>query len=185
MTATVPVTLLVGSHLLTGSVAISERRLLDLLNSEASEYLTVDDAHIYNTSAADSLETDSPLARLPHALVAKGSIHLVIITAEAKNEPREAREDMYVEKQACAAFVALPGVALRGTVHIPYSPYPVTPESFMARDADRFFPMTDAEIIAGLAGLRVQGESARVAMIRTAAIEVCSLDIPARDWRLD
>jgi hypothetical protein len=184
MTATVHVTLLVGSHLLTGSVATSGRRLLDLLNSEVGEYLTVDDAHVYDTSAADSLEMDASLAKLPHALVAKGSIHLIMVIAEEKNERRELREDMYVEKWACAAFVSLPGIALRGTVHVPYSPYPITPESFMARDADRFFPMTGAEIIASCDGLRLLGKSAQVVMIRTAAIEVCSLDIPTHDWRL-
>jgi hypothetical protein len=182
MTTTIHVTLLVGSHLLTGSVITSGRRLLDVLNSKVGEYLTVDDVQVYDMGAADGFEASSSLATLPHALVAKGSIQLVIIHGE-KDQDREPREEMRVEKRACAAFVTVPGVALRGTVHVPYSPYhPITPEGFMARDADRFFPVTGAEITAACGGLRLQEGSVQVALVRTAAIEVCCLDIPRHGW---
>ena len=181
MTTTIHVTLLVGNHLLTGSVIPSAGRLLDLLNNRSSEYLTITNVQVYDLIDAHGLEAESLLATLPHALVAKDSILLAIVIAE-EAETGKQREDMHVEKRACAAFVTMPGVALRGTVHVPYSPYhPITPESFMARDADRFFPITGVEIVAAYDGLRLP-ESVHVAMVRTAAIEVCHLDIPGRDW---
>ncbi|MBC7236426.1 MAG: hypothetical protein H5T69_11350 [Chloroflexi bacterium] len=176
MSTITSVNLLVDGYLITGEVKTEERRLLDILNDDSSDYVSLDQARIYRLDAPDE-----PVVTLDTILVNKRSLNLAVVTAERPAPPRQ-RELLYVEKQINRAFITVPHCQVWGQVHLPYSPFPVTPESYLTRDADAFFPITQAEVRSDESSYRLERGAAQVVLVRKAAIGVFSLllDSPER-----
>lgn len=134
------VALVMGEHWITGLLATEHRRVLDILNDKTSEFLTLAEVRLYQGS-----DLGEPLFALPRSVVPKARIALLLITEERHEAPAR-RATNFVRKDHYEVFLTVPGLEVKGYVHLTQRVDPIAFLSRLGRDGVAFFPVTDATV---------------------------------------
>jgi len=132
----IPAILVTNGHLFKCAVSGDGQRLLDILNAPGTDFLKVEDVHVYRHSSDQCVRTYSD------AVIRKSSITLAILTS-AKHEAPEKRQNSYSAKDQYEAFVAIADYEINGTMHLKGNPDATT---FLNREAQNFVPITKATV---------------------------------------
>lgn len=131
------VELITHEHRFTASVHAHGHRLLDVLNDRTTDYLEINDVKVYRYTAPQEEVTT-----IPHAVVRKDDLHLVIITGEEHEAPTH-RLFGFVQKIPYDVFITVPGYEVQGIIHVQYQ-HKMSPIAALARETSQFFPVTRA-----------------------------------------
>lgn len=160
----IPVVLLVGDHWVSGLIANEGRRLQDVLNDKISDYLYLTDVRLYPTA-----EMTEPVATVPKAVVTKANIKFAMITNEGHEAPRK-RVTAYVRKDAYEVYLTIPGLEVKGYVHLVSRIDPGMFLSRMAKDGVAFFPVTQSAVSA--VGPEAEASHAPVTLVNRVHVDV-------------
>ena len=128
--------LVTNGHLFQCFVLGDGQRMLDILNAPGTDFLKVEDVHVYRHSSDECLRTYS------NAVIRKSSITLAILTS-AKHEAPEKRQNSYSAKDQYEAFIAISDYEINGKMHLKGSSDAM---AFLNREAKNFVPITQATI---------------------------------------
>lgn len=138
----ISVVMLVGDHWVSGLVVADGRRFQDILNDRTSDYLGLSDARIY--LAADMAD---PAAVLSKAQVTKANIVLAMLHDDNHEAPRK-RATSFIRKDRHEAYLTVPGLEVKGYMHLLQRTDPNTFLARLAKDGHSFFPVTQSTVSA-------------------------------------
>lgn len=134
------IALVTDENWLTGLLATEHRRVLDIVNDKTSEFLSVAEVRLYRGS-----DLGEPLVTLPKAVVPKHRISLLLITEERHEAPAK-RASNFVRKDHFDVFLTVPGLEVRGYLHLGTRTDSIAYLARMNRDQVCWFPLTDATV---------------------------------------
>ncbi len=149
----VSTTLVTDQHVIRGYVPAQGERLLEILNSQGTGFVHLEDAEIHRRCG------DSHAHTIPRAVLRKASIALALRTDDTHEAPQK-RADTLVSRNTHSAFVVVGGYDVAGTVHLRGHADGV---NILTLDFARFFPISDAVVTYG--GDQRQPIAAKVAIV--------------------
>ncbi len=139
------VELITHEHRFRAKMYTRGQRLLDILNSQTTEFLQIYDVEVYRYSAPEDC-----VGTFEEAVIRKNDLHLVIITREEHEAPTQ-RLFGFVQKISYQVFLTVPGYEVRGKMHLA-SQHDHNPIAVLSQQMGRFFPVTGATASQAWAG---------------------------------
>ncbi|MSP54667.1 MAG: hypothetical protein EXR69_03545 [Myxococcales bacterium] len=156
-----------GTHWIVGLLNTDGRRLNELANDRANEFLSLTDARVHREP-----DLSRPLTLLPRVVVPKSAV-LLLALLEAQHEAPEKRRTYMQKKLSFPVFVTVAGTEVIGTMHLTTRIDPVALLARLAIEGSAFFAVADAEVpqLPPLGG----AEIAPVVLVARAAVTGCYL----------
>jgi hypothetical protein len=133
--AQIPAILLIEAHYVSGFIARSGQRLLEVLNDPYSQFTKLTDATLQAFG-------ETPAVQLPEATIPKPRIVVCALTATAHEAP-DKRRFAFVEKRKHKAFVMAQNYEIRGILSLKG---PAEAVGALGQELNSYFPLTDATI---------------------------------------
>ncbi len=129
-----------GTHWIVGLLSTENRRLNEVANDRASEFLSLTDARVH----ADP-DLSQPLTMLPRMVVPKSAV-VLIASLEDHHEAPDKRRTYLQRKQPYPVFITVPGTEVIGNLHLSTRLDPVALLARLGADGAAFFAVSDAEV---------------------------------------
>lgn len=133
------VVILTSSHTIAGELAVTGKRLSDVLNDQRESVL-----HLQDVSISRLAMRDDPVQRLPSAIVSK---HQAVVVFEENVQHAERKLVGYVPKRQYDAFLIAANLEVRGQIHAVDLRGPMDLHRLVAERQEGFLPVTDARLI--------------------------------------
>ena len=164
MAENVPALIIAGQHSFACLLENRGQRVLELLNDASTQFLQLHEVLVHRAFESETKQ------QLREATVPKASIEFVLVN-QSKHESPSRRQVAFIQKQPYAAFMAVGGYELQGTVLLRG-----TPDSFcaLARELSDFFPLTNCRV--SMASDLQNTFPAGVALINKAKLSLTHID---------
>lgn len=129
-----------GTHWIVGLLSTDNRRLNEVANDRASEFLSLTDARVH---AEPNL--GQPLTMLPRIVVPKSAVTL-LASLEDHHEAPDKRRTYLQRKQAFPVFITVPGTEIVGNLHLATRLDPVALLARLGTEGSVFFAVSEAEV---------------------------------------
>jgi hypothetical protein len=133
--AQIPAILFTETHCVSGFIAGTGQRLLEILNEPYSQYVKLTEATLQTFGEGQPIQ-------LSEATIPKPRIVVCALTATTHEAP-EKRRYAYVEKRKKKAFVIAQNYEIRGTLSLKGTAEAV---AALGQELSSYFPITDANI---------------------------------------
>jgi hypothetical protein len=168
-TREVEVTLYTDAFVIRGRVQTTQRRLSDILNFNASDFLVVSDA------AFEALGNRTRIHRATYA-----QVNLAAVLFAVADSPSESSPELRQRKTQASALVSIPPFEVAGRIHLP-------PEDDLRASltelVGRFVPVTDARFWSDALGEPQQrAQMVAVNHARAQLLSPYDVDAPDKAW---
>lgn len=163
-----PVLIVTREHFLKCTVPTRGRRLLDLLQEQDSQFLSVHDAQVRCRQGAAENATCS------QAVIRKATISL-IIPAQQTLEVTQKRIDTFISKKQHAVFLTVHGYQIRGSMKVNGAPDPLR---ILCLEAGEFIPIINASVSS--AGLAWDDQPPRLVFVNREHVALLQILEPSR-----
>jgi hypothetical protein len=133
--AQIPAILFTETHCVSGFIAGTGQRLLEILNDSHSQYVKLTEATLQTLGEGQPVQ-------LPEATIPKPRIVVCALTT-ASHEAPDKRRYAYVEKRKKKAFVIAQNYEIRGILSLKGTAEAV---AALGQELSSYFPLTDATI---------------------------------------